>query len=387
MKKIILKKISYLLVFCLLFGMTAAFASCAAKDAGNENTTEPKTDPPTDPATEPPTEPPTEPVTEPVTEPAPEPKKTIDIYIIAGQSNGAGYTKIDRNVLDSLWSENRKGDEHVIYSGRAEYTMNVNTPNVSTGANEVRGWTTAKSGQGINGNCMGAEVGMAKTFLDKYYNEETGKTAGIIKFAHGGTSLVGNVNGENAANGNWVPPSYAEYRGFDYSDKSLHGGLYRGLLAQVEKSLDMLERLEFDEVNIKGVFWMQGESDMGQASAYIKAFQCLAEDLRRDLGEIVGKDLSDLAIIVGEVSKTFAGADAYWTSANAGFISTQQRLARTIENVYTIPSSQYEITKLVNGKSVNDPHQGDPYHWNTEGMFNIGCLVADCIIENVLQGE
>jgi hypothetical protein len=129
---------------------------------------------------------------------------------------------------------------------------------------------------------------------------------------------------------------------------------------------------------------MQGESDMAQTSSYAKAFECFVTDLRKDLGELVGKDLSDLAIIVGEISKTFAGADSYWVSNNAAFITAQQRMAKQMDNVYTIPSSQYEITKLVNGVSVRDSYQGDPYHWNTESMFNIGCLVADCIIENVL---
>jgi hypothetical protein len=60
---------------------------------------------------------------------------------------------------------------------------------------------------------MGAEVGMASYLSKNYYNGD--KEAGIIKFAHGGTSLLANLSGENGAGGNWVSPSYAQYKGYD----------------------------------------------------------------------------------------------------------------------------------------------------------------------------
>ena len=378
MNKSTLKKLSYLLVFSLLLGAAVSFTACQA-DSAHE--TEPDTDPATDPVKE--SEANTEPETVAETE-ASAPKKSIDVYIIAGQSNGAGYTKVNASVLKTLWNDYRKGNGHVLYTGRAEFTNNVNTPNVSTGANEFKKWVNARSGQGMSSDRMGAEVGMAKTFLDKYYNETTGKTAGIIKFAHGGTSLLGQTGGENAANGNWVSPSYAALKGYDYSDESLHGGLYRDLLVQVQKSVDDLKALEYDDINLKGVFWMQGESDSWDPAEYKKSFELFASDLRRDLSEIMGEDMSELAIIVGEISRTSGAADASTVAKNETFIAMQRKLAEEISDVYTIASGQYEITTLVNGSSVNDTFQGDAWHWNTEAMFNIGVLVAECIIENVL---
>jgi hypothetical protein len=152
----------------------------------------------------------------------------------------------------------------------------------------------------------------------------------------------------------------------------------------VQKSVDDLKALEYDEINLKGVFWMQGESDSWDPAEYKKSFELFASDLRRDLGGIMGEDMSELAIIIGEISRTSGAADASTVAKNETFIAMQRKLAEEISDVYTIASGQYEITTLVNGSSVNDSFQGDAWHWNTEAMFNIGVLVAECIIENVL---
>ena len=107
--------------------------------------------------------------------------KSIDLYLIAGQSNGAGYTKIDEHTLRLLWPQAYEGAENVLYAGRAEHTLRVNTPEVATEANETT-WTPARAGQGAYSYTMGAEVGMASVL-----SQRSDRTAGILKFAHGGT--------------------------------------------------------------------------------------------------------------------------------------------------------------------------------------------------------
>ena len=308
-------------------------------------------------------------------------KKSIDLYIIAGQSNAAGYTKINNTVLLQLWNKASTGSSNVLYAGRAEYSLNVNTPQVSTVANEVQ-WTNAKTGQGKTTSHMGVEVGMAKVLSEEYYTGN--KTAGIIKFAHGGTSLIGGTGSENAANGNWVPPSFAKLKGWSYT--GIHGGLYRGLLAQVEKNISELKTLGYEEISIKGLFWMQGESDAGcYASVYEKAFECLVNDLRNDLGKITEEDLSVLPIIVGEISETMGSASAGQVAINQSFINIQRGLAEKNENVYILPTSQYLVNTWTDQGDKRDPFQNDPYHWNTEQIFQIGELVGRCIIDNILN--
>ena len=185
--------------------------------------------------------------------------------------------------------------------------------------------------------------------------------------------------------GNWVSPSYAEAKGYNYS--GLTGGLYRGLIDEVETGIALLKQQGFTEINIKGIFWMQGESDRTSPEEYRAAFTYFASDIRRDLGEVVGEDLSDLPIMIGEISRTCKSAAPAEIAVNETFIEMQRGLAQSINDVYVIASGQYEITTWENGASVNDSYQGDAWHWNTEEMFNIGSLVARCIIDNILNAE
>ncbi len=318
-----------------------------------------------------------EPITTPLADEVKAPEKSIDIYIIAGQSNASGFTTYNTSELSALWPSYATGVSNIKYTGRAEGD--------ATNTNEVYGWENAKAGQGYLANRMGPEVGMAYA-LSTYYTGD--KEAGIIKFAHGGTSLLKNLDGENAVSGNWMSPSYAEYLGLHVygSDSNRkyhggHGGLYMGLVDQVEFTIERLRLDGYTDINIKGVFWMQGESDRSYPAEYKKAFKYFAADLREDIGDIVGEDMSALPIIVGEISKTTGSAVASNVTTNNNFITAQRALANEVNNVYVINSSQYDVNTLVNGESK--PTQ-DGWHWTTEPMFRIGEMVGTCIKTNIL---
>lgn len=309
--------------------------------------------------------------------------QSIDIYLIAGQSNAAGYTLYARNTLANLWSRCQVGSPNVLYIGSADSTANVNTANVSTIKNEVKHWTTAHAGQGKGESYIGTEVGMAKILAEKYYKYDAAtnedKVAGIIKFAHGGTSLFNNTSGENAADGNWVPPSYAQQKGWTYS--GLTGGLYRKLLAQVESGIEKLADLGYNDIHIKGLFWMQGEADRGNPAEYEIALNYFIDDIRRDLGEIVNEDLSDMAIMIGEISETAGSAEAATVATNRTFIEMQRRVAAARDNVYVIASGKYHVNWLENGVNKNAQ---DAWHWSTSDIFHIGVEVGECILDHVL---
>lgn len=311
--------------------------------------------------------------------------RSIDLYLIAGQSNGAGYSFADTAVLKNLWADYATGSPNVIYRGCAEYTNNVNTPQVSTGENRFDDWTCAKAGQGKSVSHMGAEVGMAARLSSAYYKD--GRTCGIIKYAHGGTSIFDNKEGENAANGNWVSPSYAAAKGYSFAEstptvKNLTGNLYRGLLSEVGRGVESLREAGYNDIRIKGVFWMQGESDRCYPDEYEIALRYFIKDLREDLGKIMGEDLSGLAFMIGEISRTSGSAKADTVSLNERFISGQREITAKTDNAYVIPSGQYEINRLENGEDVNSQ---DAWHWTAEPMFRIGEHVGQCILDNVLN--
>ena len=303
-------------------------------------------------------------------------EKSIDLYIIAGQFNAAGYTTIDHELLASLWSDYKVGSPNVLYRGVAEFTLNSGTSNVQSAANNVSQWTNAKAGQGRSTAHMGAEVGMAARLSQTYYTGN--KIAGIIKYAHGGTSLLNKTTGENAANGNWVSPSYAKQMNLSYS--GLTGNLYRCLLTTVSQSVDQLKSHGYKDIHIKGIFWMQGEADISDPTGYKDALKLFVADIRNDLAEITEDNPDDIAFMIGEISKTYDSAlNSYY---NGVFITMQRQVAKEMTNVYAIASSQYKINRL--DSTGVDKYGQDPWHWTTEPMFRIGELVAQCILDNVI---
>ena len=382
--RLMVKKIAYLVVICMLFAAVGALASCVERKGTDESTSESTLASNSDTDNN-----------NPDNSNAgngnnensnnnngnsseSEKVKSIDLYIIAGQSNATGHTKFDKTLLASLWSDYAVGSSNVLYRGTAEYTLNVNTENVSTDANEVFVWTNAKAGQGKTTAHMGAEVGMAAKLSSTYYTGD--KVCGIIKYAHGGTSIFNSLSGENLANGNWASPSYADLIGVEYN--GLTGNLYRNLLTEVRTSITQLQRSGYTEINLKGMFWMQGETDVRKPDSYAVAIEYFINDIRKDLGEIMGEDLSKLPIMIGEISRTFGSASESDINRNETFIEMQRNVAEDMDNVYIISSGKYEVTWLENGESVNGQ---DPYHWTTEPMFRIGELVAECILDNILK--
>ena len=89
-----------------------------------------------------------------------EEKNILDIYLIAGQSNAAGHTKVkNASALYEVAPELQSGYSHVLYAGNAR----------RSGSNRAedndKTWMPTKIGLGIDPNdqwlYMGPEAGMA----------------------------------------------------------------------------------------------------------------------------------------------------------------------------------------------------------------------------------
>lgn len=311
-------------------------------------------------------------------------EKAIDIYIIAGQSNAAGYTKCDELTLAKLWKDYNVGTPNVLYFGSTEYTYKNADSEVAVGVNEFPVWVPVRAGMGYNMDRIGPEAGMAAYLAENYYytSEETERVAGFIKFAHGGTSIFTAADSDHEISGSWASPSYIAYAGIE--DTEFTGRLYRELLAQVESGVAALTADGYTDINLKGVFWMQGETDRDHPEEYKTAFAYFASDLRADLGELMGEDLSALPIMIGEISETSGSAIAATEAVNKAFIEAQRELASELDNVYIIPSGQYRINWMEGSFSKS---HGDPWHWKTEDLFAIGQMIGECIVENILVGD
>ena len=306
-------------------------------------------------------------------------EKILDIYIIAGQSNACGYTNItNRQALLSQAPELEKGFSNVHYSGNARSDIDYTTL-----VNNVKPWQKTTLGLGASSGKIGPEAGMADA-LSAYYNEDTGKHAGIIKYAHGGTCLLNEYGGSNQ-HGNWVSPTYAQTLGVKYEGAT--GGLYRGLLEQVEKSLSELDEYGFAGVSIKAMYWMQGESDRAKPAEYKKAFEYFVADLRTDLSLLLNEytDSTDdcgaleMPVFVGTISETFSlsASDTEGTS-NKAFIQMQKTLPSSIDACYIVDNSTYKMGEWKSGALT--VLGSDPYHWNQADAFIIGKNVGDAML-------
>lgn len=288
-------------------------------------------------------------------------EKAIDLFFIAGQSNGTGYSTFNYETAKEADENLVYGFSHVLYAGDRDSVLD---PDKS----RTLGWQYTRMGLGGQTNRFGAEAGMAQS-LSTYYNAASGKTAGIIKSAHGGTSLLDGIGGQNEPGGNWVSPSYeATITAQEPGGRT--GGCYRSFIEQVKLNVAQLKAMGYTEINFKGLFWMQGESDRGNPAEYLKAFKFLVKDFRDDLGEIAGTDLSRMPIVVGEISK-YTGGEA--SAMNDTFIATQRSFPDEVNDCYVVNSSPYDVRKQ------------DNWHWIQADMITIGNLVGDCIKTNILK--
>ena len=334
-----------------------------------------------------------------------DPSKIIDIYLIAGQSNAVGHTGFYNNGNTQEYihylkqfapelAEGGSGYTHIHYAGNSRKDKTEN--GIRTLVNQDKPWQKISIGLGASENHIGPEVGMARA-LAKYYNAESGRSAGIIKFAHGGTSIRNLETGSNMF-GNWVSPSYAKELNVSYNDTDITGALYRGLLEQVKRNIsELYEYGGYEQINIRGIYWMQGESDRNKPQEYEKAFAFFASDLRRDLSEIMlgftgGKsDLgaSEMGIFIGSISKGYNITDKFTENMiNVPFIKMQEKLAEDIENCYFVNNTGYAITKWDSATNTVIKLGWDAHHWNAKDMLNIGYNVGKIMFDRcVINGK
>ena len=312
--------------------------------------------------------------------------KAIDIYLIAGQSNAVGSTKISSGttgVDPSIYYENvwYAGEAHKVTGGTTGYNIDLSENRMVT------------QGMGYTTNHIGPELGMAH-FLNEHYGTNGDRDVAIVKTAAGGTTLLlrdvvvheadektGNSFFDNY--GSWYPESLWKVKDKQGNDVSLWEGRYyyqrtglqyRAFVNNIKEEYDYLVKQGYTDIKFKALIWMQGESDRGNPTEYAEVFPIFVSDLRNRISELTGDDYSKkLAIVAGEISQTFGSASDSSIATNNKFNNMLNDLTGTIDNMFTIPSAGFDI---------NDPNGGgvvgsDSSHWNYDDMFEIGKLFGE----------
>ena len=166
--------------------------------------------------------------------------EVIDLWLVAGQSNAIGSANVKNYPTDEAYAEYK--------------TMLTNgSDNVWHIRNDYTEFVPTAFSQG-SGTYSGPEIGIATALMNS-----TNKAA-IVKVAYGNTCLYENTSSKESINyGTWTPPSYIEKHNINTVGNRT-GDLYLSFIAKAAEAVSELESKGYT-VNLKGVWYMQGEAD------------------------------------------------------------------------------------------------------------------------------
>ena len=260
-------------------------------------------------------------------------QQTIDVYIVAGQSNADG--RGDVSDLSAAQMASLENDTIISYLNpgsereRAVPTSNPNDLDVGT-----NGFTPLViGGFSVDGTSarqltptFGPELSFGATIA-----EATGSNnqIAIIKVSRGGTNL----------RNDWRAGASV-----DTGPDEPVGFLYRALLEYVAASLAELEA-DGSTAIVRGFVWHQGESDSNNVSTYTDSFIALVEGVRAEFG-------ADIPFVLGELSRT--------RSNSVNFNNNLPNLAASAPGI-----------SFVSSEGLTTP-ASDTTHFDADGQIELG---------------
>ncbi len=274
----------------------------------------------------------------------------IDVYLIAGQSNAVGFGSdgLSTSILnDPRYTE---GFEDVLYYGRGD-------------SNVISELVPVKVGLGKDTASVGAEIGIASAVSG------SNRMSAVIKHAVGASYLYPTTDGSvSVTSGTWTPPSYIEKYGVDTSNNKI-GDIYEAFLKTVTDGVALLKEEGYTPV-VKGIWWMQGEAETNNKSrseAYEELLTMLIAEMKKDVGAIVGADLSSLPFVMGKITRNpdpSYSQPAYIDLVNAAQVAVTSKVDKTF---------------IVDTGSLR---QLDGWHYCADAQHWIGTQFIDAIVSS-----
>lgn len=287
-------------------------------------------------------------------------EKTIDMYLIAGQSNAAGYSNKGRK-LDGVF-------ENVSYAGEVDRYRTSGTASQSYLTYPFQ--SAVKEGLGRASGFVGPEYGIAEKLNAKY---KGGHKAIVFKSAAGGTGLRNSTGGQNNDFGNWYPRS--KWTG-SVSSSAPMGVQYQRFVDNFTSVYTQLTEHGYT-VKVQGMAWMQGEDDLSAPQEYGTLLEAFITDLRADLISVTNDStLSSMPFVIGEIATSFATAN---NPQVPPFIEVQRSVAEKMNNVYTVATDDLIIVDT-DGTVVGS----DQYHFTKADQRTLGNRFGDVLLENAV---
>lgn len=292
----------------------------------------------------------------------------INVWLIAGQSNGEGYGQWANYPTDSIYAADKAfleaGADNVLYMGRGDTSFTKVKPK------ETR---------------TGAEIGIATSDVGR--NEKNA----VIKVALGNTYLYEDTVQTNSKNyGTWTPPTYIKNHNIDTSDNNI-GGLYNAFIDKIEYGISELISLGYAP-KIKGIWYMQGEAETLNSAtyqskpsdAYEELLTTLISDLRSDITKVTGVDYSTLPFLYGRIYRnpgTDPSTGALYTAATPYLSNIQAAqdavAAKNITNVRMINTTTDLLDPVTGAKHT--PTQQDGWHYDSLTQQAIGEKIVSTV--------
>ncbi len=294
----------------------------------------------------------------------------MDMYLIAGQSNAAGY---------SIATSGGKTFDNVWYAGQTD-RRSVNVENVSCSSDTTQSFADFKRnvtvGLGVSEGYIGPEYGMASVLAKKSTADHP---SFIFKTAAGNTGLLDEY-GE--VFGNWYPRSLWE-EGYEpvidsiSTDETGTGVMYKLFLDNFERVYNELIANGYAP-KVKGMAWMQGERDSTNRmiGSYVKALKVFIADIRADLAKITGDEtLSNMPFVIGEVACTFG----YYDNPAATSMSLCQRTVA--EEMKSTRVASFSTDDLIIVSENGTVLGTDTYHYSFADATTLGERFANKLLE------
>lgn len=302
--------------------------------------------------------------------------KDIDVYLIAGQSNGVGYTAVDSESEQAEIAKDqryRNGFDDVMYYGYVECNKDTTLPaNIALRSVKLgKGADSQGKTRETKYETFGPELGMAKYFAD---NGIANTNYGIIKYAAGGTAIYDEFTSNMGSQyGNWMSPSLVARYG--KGSATLTGLCYANFLTTVRQGLKAYKDNGYNPV-IKGLAWMQGESESQSANnskRYAELLSTMIADMRKDLTEISGQNLSELLTVVAKIPSKYKEMLNDQGNTFANYVDVvRAQMDAVAENDADVITIDNDFVTLPGT---------DKHHYNVPDMLQVGHNFAEAFIE------
>lgn len=319
-------------------------------------------------------------------------KKTVKVFILAGQSNmaGSGTVEVEQRTING-WKTKKKLTDEQIAAKKSGSLKELATRSDNqrlidpTGKWVVRDdvliyYENQRSGVlkggltvgfGSRDTKIGPELGFGQVIGDALDEPVV-----LIKTAWGGKSLAVDFR----------PPSAGECEFEIKPDRfgkvRKPGEYYRLMMTQVKQVLENLgeqfPKLTGQEYEIAGFFWHQGWNDgcnEVHANEYERNLPLLIADVRKELG------VKDLPFVI---ANSGFGGTRPWGGVVKRLRATVQPAQKTAEK---LPSVRCVDTRPFYRPPEQSPGTGDIEHWysNAESYFLIGKSSAEAMLEVMNQ--